>query len=226
MIQNPLRIVALVTILAGLPLFSAELLRLDFTDPAHLETQASPLPAGTVLGPVTAAAGLSGVADFHGGVVRIPSFQGPQGPFSIEARFQLRGYGPEDSRFIADILNTATWDNGPSQGFAFRVGGSYLYPYAPREAYRTDAEWQAAQGDYSYIDRGRMSVCFADFVIARKDDDRSWKQALTDRCIELGAWTHLAAVWDGADMRIYLNGLDATDTWRIDGAGKDRKSVV
>jgi hypothetical protein len=195
---------------------AAELLRLDFDDPAQLGTQASPLPAGEPVGAVKPSA-TAGAADFRGGLIKVPGFKGPQGSFSIEARFRLRSYGPESSRFVADILNTATWDNGPSQGFAFRVGGSYLYPFAPREAYRTEAEWLEGQGAVSHIDRGRLSVCFADFVIARADDNRQWKQALTDRCIPLNEWTHLAAVWDGADMRIYLDGLDATDQWRVDG---------
>lgn len=195
---------------------AAELLRFDFDDPAHLGTQHAPLAAGLVIGPVTAST-TAGAADFHGGTIKVPGFKGPQGPFSIEARFRLRGYGPEDSRFIADILNTATWDNGPSQGFAFRVGGSYLYPFAPSEAYRTETERLAAADAGTQIDRGRLSVCFADFVIARKDNNREWKQALTDRCIPLNEWTHLAAVWDGSDMRIYLDGMDATDKWRIDG---------
>ena len=121
---------------------------------------------------------------------------------------------------MADILNTATWDNGPSQGFAFRVGGSYLYPVLPRNAYQTEAEWLAAQGDYSHIDRGRMAECFATFSMAREDDWRSWKQVFTDRCIELGAWTHMVATWDGEDMRLFLDGIEATDPWRIDGKGK------
>lgn len=198
---------------------AAELLHFDFNDSAHLGAQTGNLPAGTVMGPV-APSGETGAADFSGGLVKLPGFPGPQGPFSIEARFRLRHYGPESSRFIADILNTATWDTGPAQGFAFRVGGSYLYPVLPRNRYATEQEWQNAQDAYSHIDRGRLSVCFADFVIARQDDNANWKQALTDRCIETGAWTHMAAVWDGTDMRIYLNGLDATDTLRLDGAGK------
>lgn len=216
---HPLIALACAGLVAGQPVPAAELLRFDFDDPAHLGTQHAPLPAGQLIGPVTASA-TAGAADFHGGTIKVPGFKGPQGPFSIEARFRLRGYGPEDSRFVADIFNTATWDNGPSQGFAFRVGGSYLYPFAPQEAYRTETEWSLAQASpQTQIDRGRLSVCFADFVIARKDDNRQWKQALTDRCIPLNEWTHLAAVWDGADMRIYLDGLDATDKWRIDGKG-------
>jgi hypothetical protein len=60
-----------------------------------------------------------------------------------------------------------------------------------------------------------MSVCFPTFVIAREDDQRLWKQVFADRCIEPNTWTHLVTVWDGTAMRLYLNGLDATDPWRI-----------
>jgi hypothetical protein len=198
---------------------AAELLRFDFNDSAHLAAQAGSLPAGALIGPLVPSAA-AGAADFRGGLIQVPAFRGPQGPFSIEARFRVRQYGPESSRFIADILNTATWDTGPSQGFAFRVGGSYLYPVLPRDRYGSDAEWAMAQEAWSHIDRGRLSVCFADFVLARGDVSDDWKQALTDRCIPLGAWTHMAAVWDGKDMRIYLDGLEATDSLRVDGAGK------
>jgi hypothetical protein len=198
---------------------AAEILHFDFGDTAHLAAQAGSLPAGTLIGPIAPSAE-SGSADFRGGLIKVPGFPGPQGPFSIEARFRLRRYGPESSRFIADILNTATWDTGPSQGFSFRVGGSYLYPVLPRDRYGSEAEWTSAQEAWSHIDRGRLSVCFADFVLARGDVQNDWKQALTDRCIALGAWTHMAAVFDGKDMRIYLDGLEATDTLRLDGAGK------
>ena len=198
---------------------AGELLRLDFNDPVHLGSQPGPLPQGHLIGTVVPAASFPGSAAFSGGLIEIPGFEGPKGAFSVEARFRLHGYGPEDNRFLADIINTATWDKGPSQGFSLRVGGGYLYPFAPREAYRSEGEWQEGQSAVTHIDRGRLSVCFGDFVIARQDDDRQWKQAVTDRCISLNEWTHLAAVWDGTDMRIYLDGLDATDPWRVDGKG-------
>lgn len=214
--NHNLSLLACAGLMAFHPAPAAELLRFDFDDSSALAAQASPLPAGQLIGPVKASSAI-GAADFQGGLIKVPGFKAPQGPFSIEARFRLRSYGPESSRFIADILNTATWDIGPSQGFAFRVGGSYLYPFAPREAYRTEAEWLEGQGAVTHIDRGRISACFADFVIARSDENRLWKQALTNRCIPLNEWTHMAAVWDGTDMRIYLDGLEATDLWRIDG---------
>lgn len=198
-----------------------DLLHFDFNDTARLASQVGPLPGGTVSGAVAPSQDFPGAADFgpKGGLIRVNGFRSPRGPFSVEARFRIRNYGPESSRFVADILNTATWDNGPSQGFAFRVGGSYLYPPLPRNAYKTEEEWTAAQNDYSHIDRGRLSDCFAEFVMARMDDSRSWKEIYTDRCIELNAWTHMVGVWDGEDMRIYLNGIDATDKWRVQGKG-------
>lgn len=203
---------------------AAESLHFDFNDSAHLGAQAGSLPAGTVFGPVSPSA-TAGAADFQGGVVKLPGLPGPPGPFSIEARFRIRHYGPESSRFIADILTTATWnsdppetDNVPTQGFAFRTGGSYLYPVLPANRYANEQERVAAQQAYSEIDRGKFSVCYGTFVIARRDV-ADWKSVYTDRCIELGAWTHMAAVWDGQNVRIYMNGLDATDTLRLDGVG-------
>lgn len=198
-----------------------DLLRFDFRDSAALGKQTGPLPDGEVSGAVTHSRTYPGAADFGagGGFVRVSPFKAPRGSFTIEARFRLRSYGPESSRFVADILNTATIDNGPSQGFAFRVGGSYLYPPLPRDAYATEAEWTAAQNAYTYIDRGRLSYCFAELAMARVDDWRAWKEVYTDRCIELNQWTHLVATWDGGDMRIYLDGAEATDKWRVQGKG-------
>jgi hypothetical protein len=204
---------------------SAELLHFDFNDTAHFGIQAGSLPAGTVIGPIQASEA-AGSADFRGGVVKLPDFPGPQGPFSIEARFRIRSYGPEDSRFVSDILNTGTWnsdppetDGTPTQGFVFRVGGGYLYPVLPENRYASSAEWAEAQRAWSNIDRGRLSVCFADFVIARRDDPANWKEAPSDGCVQLGAWTHMAAVWDGTDMHLYLNGVEATDSLRLQGVG-------
>jgi hypothetical protein len=194
---------------------AADLLHFDFNDTAHLAAEPAPLPAGEILGPVTPAGDFPGSADFRGGALKRAGFRSPQGPFSVEALFRIRKFPPEDGRFTAELVNTATWDIGRTQGFDTRVGGAYLYPVLPRSAYRTEAEWNKAQGGYSHINAGRMSVCFPTFVIAREDDQRLWKQVFADRCIEPNTWTHLVTVWDGTAMRLYLNGLDATDPWRI-----------
>jgi hypothetical protein len=102
-----------------------------------------------------------------------------------------------------------------------KVGGGYLYPTLPHNAYRTQAGWISAQYEYSFIDRGRFSDCLAAVFISRKDAPSAWKAVYTDRCIEKNKWTHLVGVWDGTDMRIYLNGIEATDKWRIQGAPAD-----
>lgn len=194
---------------------AAELLHFDFNDTADLAAEPAPMPAGQIIGPIAPAAGFPGSADFHDGSVKRAGFRSPQGPFSVESRFRIRKFPPESGRFTAELVNTATWDIGRTQGFDSRVGGAYLYPVLPRTAYRTQAEWDDAQGGYSHIDAGRMSACFPTFVMAREDDQRLWKQVFADRCIEANAWTHLVTVWDGTDMHLYLNGLEATDPWRI-----------
>jgi hypothetical protein len=200
---------------------SDELLHLDFNDSANLGAQTGALPSATIHGDAKPSQAYPGSIDFgtQGGWVQVPRFISPRGSFSIEARFLIRNYGPENARFISDIMSTATWDAGPSQGFEMKVGGGYLYPTLPRNAYKTEAEWEAAQGGYSHIDRGRLSDCFAAFFMARKDVSQDWKAVYTDRCIEKNAWTHLVETWDGTNMRIYLNGSEATDKWRIQGLG-------
>jgi hypothetical protein len=198
---------------------ATELLHFDFEDSAHLAAEPGPLPAGEILNAVSPSREFPGSADFHGGTLRRPAFPAPQGPFSIEARFRIRTFAPEGSRFVANIVNTATWDNAPTQGFAFEVGGAYLYPVVPRNAYRTDAEWADAQAAYSHTEAGRLSVCLPTFAMARRDSQALWKKVFADRCIEPNAWTHAVGVWDGNEMRLYLNGMDASDPWRVTGAG-------
>ncbi len=203
--------------------FAAELLHLDFNDSNHLDKQSNLLPTGELNGAAKASPNYPGSIEFGpaGGFVRIPNFHSPKGPYTVEARFLIHNYGPESGRFISDILSTATWGNGPSQGLELKVGGGYLYPPLPRDAYKTNAEWVNAQGGYSYINRGMLSDCFAAFFMARKDNPLDWKGVYTNRCIEKNAWTHLVGVWDGVNMRIYLNGTDATDIWRVQGLGAE-----
>ncbi|MEO7426103.1 MAG: LamG-like jellyroll fold domain-containing protein [Fibrobacteria bacterium] len=209
---------------------SNELLHLDFNDSAEFGAQPGALPAGTVNGAAKPSAAYPGSADFgpQGGWIHVPGFHSPTGPFTIEARFLIRNYGPENARFISDIFSTATWDDGTPQGLEMKVGGGYLYPTLPRSAYRTEADWVRAQYNYSYIDRGGFSGCFAAFFMSRKDAPSDWKAVYTDRCIEKNKWTHLVGVWDGTDMRIYLDGSEATDKWRIQGkeAAPSMDSVV
>ncbi len=205
----------------AMPRFASakDLLYLDFNDTVALGKQPAPLPAAHRNGDVTPSRDFPGSADLKSsGFFSVDSFPSPRGPFSVEARFLIRNYAPESSRFINDILNTSTWDIGPTQGFVIRNGGSYLYPPLPRNAFATDAEYQASMNGYSYIERAVLSKCVGEFVMADYNDDRNWKNVYTDRCLQLNAWTHMVGVWDGKDMRIYLNGWEATDVWRVQGA--------
>ncbi|MEO6096117.1 MAG: LamG domain-containing protein [Fibrobacteria bacterium] len=194
------------------------LLDLDFQDTSHLASQPAPLSQG-ILFP-DAKADFPGALDLgtHG-YVRVPGFLSPRGPFTVEARFRVNEYAPLGTRYISDILNTATWDSGPTQGFGIRIGGGYLYAPMPREAYASNEDSRADVGWYDDGARAAASRCIGEFFMARQDDDREWKEVVTDRCIQRNAWVHMAGVWDGRDMRIYFDGQEATDTLRVLGAG-------
>ncbi|MBW8889157.1 MAG: LamG domain-containing protein [Fibrobacteres bacterium] len=193
---------------------SAELLHMDFNDSANLGSQPGTLPLGIPAGDTKPSSGYPGAVEFGpaGGSIRVPGFHSPTGPFTVEARFRIHAYGPEASNFIANILNTVP---DVHQGLAFRVGGGYLYPPLPRNAYKTESEWSAAQAGFSPVSRERISDCFPVFVMAGSLG--SWKEVYSDRCVAKDEWTHFVGTWDGADMRIYLNGSDATDSWRTQG---------
>lgn len=210
---------ALALALAAAPSGRAEdplLLNLDFQDTAHPAAQPAPLPQGILFPDAGASADYPGSLDLgRHGYVRIPGFRGPRGPFTVEARFRVNEYAPASTRYISDILNTATWDSGPTQGFGIRIGGGYLYAPMPREAYASDDDYRADIGWYDDGERAAISRCIGEFVMAMQGDDRNWKEVVTDRCIQRNAWVHMAGVWDGEDMRIYFDGQDATDTLRV-----------
>ena len=191
-----------------------ELLHLDFNDSANLGSQTGPLPLGMTAGDAKPTSLFPGSIEFGqaGGSIRIPGFRSPTGPFTVEARFRIREYGSGNSNYIANLLNTVPEFH---QGLAFRVGGGYLYPPLPRNAYKSESEWLTAQNAFSPVSRERISDCFAVFVMA--GDGGKWMEVYTDRCVEKNAWTHLVGTWDGDRMRIYLNGSDATDSWRTQG---------
>lgn len=156
------------------------------------------------------------------GLAVLDSFQQPRGPFSIEARFKLSSYAPSSTRWISDLVNTATWTSSSSQGFTMRVGGGELYPVLPSTAY------EGADGlgeTYRTIDRttsASLSRCIGEFNIS--SGGLYWKEVYTDVCVDIGRWVHMVAVYDGADMRIFLDGKDATDGWRVQA--QDAKPVL
>lgn len=149
----------------------------------------------------------------NAGLSVVEQYRQPQGPFSIEARFKLSSYAPVSTRWISDLVNTATWTSSTSQGFTMRVGGGELYPVLPNTAYET------AQGigeTYRTVDRttsASLSRCIGEFNIS--SGGLYWKEVYTDVCVDLGRWIHMVAVYDGSDMRVFLDGKDATDGWRV-----------
>jgi hypothetical protein len=195
---------------------AAELLHLDFNDSAHMGAQTDSLPTGLLSGATRASRDYTGSLDFgqSGGAIRIPGFKSPSGAYTVEARFRIRNYGVSMSNYIANILSTVP---GSHDGLAFRVGGGYLYSPLPRNAYKTNEEWYNAQNGFDWALRERISDCIGAFVMATTDG--GWMEVYTDRCIEKNAWTYLVGTWDGERMRIYINGLEATDHWRTVGAG-------
>src|SRR5690349_8444542 len=82
--------------------YGSELLRFDFNDSADLGIQTGALPAGMVSGDAKPSRVYPGSVEFGpaGGLINVPSFHGPKGPFSVEARFLVHNYGTENGRFI------------------------------------------------------------------------------------------------------------------------------
>jgi len=190
------------------------LLNLDFRDSAQPGAQSGDsLPALTPSGDVEIA---DSAADFGTqGVLYQPAFAAPRGPFTIEARFWVRSYS-----YIVDLVNTATWDDGPTQGLLFRIGGGFFYPPLPRKAYADSGLYGASVSDFDNTSRADLSRCVGEFGFAAAPGGTAqWLETYTDRCVERGQWNHMVAVWDGKDARIYLNGLEATDKWRLNGIG-------
>ena len=147
------------------------------------------------------------------GSVEIPNVAIPQGPFSIESRFYVRGYNETDPN-ISEVL--AAFDCGSgTEGTDFRVGGGYNYALKIQDVYNNFSDWNRPD-DFEKTARAAVSKAVGEFALG--SGQGAWKEAFTDRCIETNKWMHMVATWDGTNMLLYLNGHNATDAWRTIGS--------
>jgi hypothetical protein len=174
-------------------------------------------PGTAIAGTVTTPAEPVPSIDFNAdGVFQIPGISFPKPAFSVESRFYLRTYAPEDPN-ISEVLNAADCDfdgMGGTEGVDFRVGGGYNYALRPSDTYNNVQDW-IHPDELQKVERAGISRCIGEFGLGV--GQHIWKEVYTDRCVETNAWTHMVATWDGKEMRIFLNGHDATDGWRTNG---------
>lgn len=171
----------------------------------------------------------SGVVDsnthfvFQNGGMEIPSYTPPTGPWYAVATLRMDAYGDQSSWHISNFLATATWPDGfsnpPIQGFQFRTGGSGLYPAMPRDPKVSDLDYKNSLDVLDREMQAQVSRCLLGFSQASTDPNSNWIQSNSDRCLPLGEWVHFAAGWDGTRQRLFLNGLEVTDTLRQLGKG-------
>ena len=178
------------------------------------------LAGGSTKNTITTEAQPIASIDFNtNGLIEIPKFPFPKQAFSIECHFFLRQYYPYDP-YIAEIL--AAFDcnyngNGVSEGVDFRIGGGYNYPLRINDSYDSVSDW--ARPDYlTKMQRATMSTGIGEFGLG-SGTYGAWKEIYTNRCIKTNVWTHFVATFDGTQMKVYLDGFDATDTWRTNGSG-------
>jgi hypothetical protein len=143
------------------------------------------------------------------GNIEIPNVALPQGPFSVEGKFLLRSYKETDPNisgilegFSCDYGNTGA---GNTEGVDFRVGGGYQYPLLNDLGI-----------SYSIQSSAAISKAIGEFGLGV--GQHIWKEVYTNCSIVTNEWIHMAATWDGTKMLVYLNGHEATDSWRTVGA--------
>jgi hypothetical protein len=147
------------------------------------------------------------------GTVEIPNIAIPQGPFSIESRFYVRGYNETDPN-ISEVL--AAFDCGSgTEGTDFRIGGGYNYALKIQDVYKNFSDWDRPDGAEK-ASRAAVSKAIGEFCLG--SGQGAWKEVFTDRCIEKNKWMHMVATWNGEAMLLYLNGHNATDAWRTVGS--------
>src|SRR5271157_1605454 len=153
------------------------------------------------------------------GLIEIPNIALPQGPFSIESEFYLRGYNENDpdisgvfEGFNCDYGNTGA---GNTEGVDLRVGGGYNYPLKIQDVFNNVSDWDPPD-DSAKMARAAISLAIGELAVGV--GQHIWKEVYTNSCIETNTWKHMVAMWDGTKMLVYLNGHDATDNWRTLGS--------
>jgi len=71
---------------------------------------------------------------------------------------------------------------------------------------------------------GKQSATYANFFILYKYDtkqiyfqmyDTAFRAIISNTTLTNGSWFHVAAIWDGSEMRLYINGVKQTTTFTI-----------
>ncbi|MBD3240925.1 MAG: hypothetical protein GF331_10095 [Chitinivibrionales bacterium] len=164
---------------------------------------------------VTQEEGFSTLDFTDNGYLVLPEYAFDHETFSVEGYFKLDRYtrtGP----CVSALLSAVYWTGSYTQGVDFRVGGGYLYPILPENAYSSPSDFVKPDGFTRYV-RASLSQSVPAFVMGAQNAGDSWKEVYADHGLMLGEWAHVVAVWDGTHQHIYINGVEATDPWRVNG---------
>ncbi len=107
--------------------------------------------------------------------------------------------GNGESLDITDSITLEAWVNRTGDGF-----GSYLGIIS-----RRGSSYNRYQIRYKPADN------VAQFFLG---DSSSYTIVNSNNDLSLGVWTHLAATWDGTNMKLYVNGVQQTDTGSFTGS--------
>jgi hypothetical protein len=148
------------------------------------------------------------------GWLRVPAFPFPADSFTVEAMFMLDRYASVDP-YVCSIIGAFDWTETTSQGIDFRVGGGYLYPLLPAEAYVGGGDFIKPDGIVR-MERATLSSSMGAMVLGTPQG-YALKEVYSNVSIPQGEWTHLVGTWDGDSSRVYVNGRLVTDNWRLNG---------
>lgn len=188
----------------------APLLSLDFNSEA-IGAQSGQLPEAKADG-VVFMGGKPGVAKFGAaGSFQIPEFTPPTGAFTMESSFRLHDYGIDAGSYTSVLVSTLANE----QGFALHVGGGPKYPILDRMGNPQASIFFSTSLEQTPDNQALVGSCVGTATIAIPGGESI--QVFSRSCLQLGEWNYMAATWDGANLRVFLNGLEETDTLRMLG---------